>query len=83
MAGLASCTELAKMPAHSACASGAQAASVTQNYGSFGTYDWMHWPTAWPAADISAQRLARLSCWALALATRSCLVAGQDGDSRQ
>lgn len=53
VASLASCTELAKMPANSACASGAQAASVPQNYGSFGTYYWMHWPSAWPAADIS------------------------------
>jgi FtsX-like permease family protein len=69
VAGLASCTELAKMPAHSACASGAQAASVTQNYGSFGTYYWMHWPTAWPAADISAQRLARLPVQEIVVAT--------------
>jgi len=69
IAGLASCTELARMPAHSACAPGAQAASVTQNYGSFGTYYWMHWPTAWPAADISAQRLARLPVQEIVVAT--------------
>ncbi|MFF0097222.1 FtsX-like permease family protein [Streptomyces canus] len=69
VAGLASCTELAKMPAHSACASGAQAASVTQHYGSFGTYSWMRWPTAWPAADISAQRLARLPVQEIVVAT--------------
>ncbi|MFE7386073.1 FtsX-like permease family protein [Streptomyces sp. NPDC057582] len=69
MAGLASCTELAKMPAHSACASGAEAASVTQNYGSFGTYYWQHWPTAWPAAGISAQRLARLPVQEIVVAT--------------
>lgn len=69
IAGLASCTELARMPAHSSCAPGAQAASVTQNYGSFGTYHWMHWPTAWPAADISAQRLARLPVQEIVVAT--------------
>ncbi|MEV0491766.1 FtsX-like permease family protein [Streptomyces atratus] len=69
VAGLASCTELAKMPAHSACASGAEAASVTQNYGSFGTYYWEHWPTAWPAAGISAQRLARLPVQEIVVAT--------------
>ncbi|MFE9445250.1 FtsX-like permease family protein [Streptomyces sp. NPDC006602] len=69
VAGLASCTELAKMPAHSTCASGAQAASVTQNYGSFGTYYWEHWPTAWPAASISIQRLARLPVQEIVVAT--------------
>jgi flagellar biosynthesis protein FliQ len=69
VAGLASCTELARMPANSACAPGAQAASVPQNYGSFGTYHWMHWPTAWPAAGISAQRLARLPVQEIVVAT--------------
>ncbi|MEU0831178.1 FtsX-like permease family protein [Streptomyces sp. NPDC005969] len=69
VAGLASCTELAKMPAHSACASGAEAASVTQNYGNLGTYYWQHWPTAWPAAGISAQRLARLPVQEIVVAT--------------
>ncbi|MDH6493287.1 FtsX-like permease family protein [Streptomyces sp. SAI-127] len=69
IAGLASCTELAKMPAHSACAFGAQAASVTQNYGSLGTYYWQDWPSAWPAADISAQRLARLPVQEIVVAT--------------
>ncbi|MET7689111.1 FtsX-like permease family protein [Streptomyces sp. NPDC005483] len=69
VAGLASCTELARMPAHSACAPGARAASVTLNYGTFGTYDWMHWPAAWPAADISAQRLARLPVREIVVAT--------------
>ncbi|MFB6780382.1 hypothetical protein ACFCX0_23770 [Streptomyces sp. NPDC056352] len=57
------------MPAHSACARGAQAASVTQNYGGFGTYHWQHRPTAWPAADISAQRLARLPVQEIVVAT--------------
>lgn len=69
VAGLASCAELAKMPAHSACVSGAEAASVTQNYGSFATYFWEHWPTAWPAAGISAQRLARLPVQEIVVAT--------------
>ncbi|MBW8801182.1 MAG: hypothetical protein JF597_48830 [Streptomyces sp.] len=69
VAGLASCTELAKMPAHAACAAGARAASVTQNYGSFGTYSWQHWPTAWPAADISGERLARLPVQEIVVAT--------------
>jgi hypothetical protein len=69
VAGLASCTQLAKMPAHRACAFGAEAASVTQNYGSFGTYYWEHWPTAWPAAGISAQRLARLPVQEIVVAT--------------
>lgn len=57
------------MPANSACTPGAQAASVAQNYGSFGTYHWMHWPSAWPAADISAQRLARLPVQEIVVAT--------------
>ncbi|GAA3776324.1 FtsX-like permease family protein [Streptomyces chiangmaiensis] len=69
MAGLASCAELAKMPAYSTCASRAEAASVTQNYSTFGTYYWEHWPTAWPAAAISAQRLARLSVQQIVVAT--------------
>ncbi|MDX3243339.1 FtsX-like permease family protein [Streptomyces sp. ME18-1-4] len=69
VAGLASCTELARMPANTACAPGAQAASVAQNYGSFGMYYWMHWPSAWPAADISAQRLARLPVQEIVVAT--------------
>ncbi|MDQ0757734.1 FtsX-like permease family protein [Streptomyces canus] len=69
IAGLASCTELARMPAHGSCAAGAQAASVTQNYGSFGTYYWQHWPAAWPAVDISAQRLARLPVQEIVVAT--------------
>ncbi|MER6976766.1 FtsX-like permease family protein [Streptomyces carpinensis] len=69
VAGLASCAELAKMPAHSTCASGAQAVSLTPHYGSFGTYRWQHWPTAWPAAAISAQRLARLPVQEIVVAT--------------
>ncbi|MER5603432.1 FtsX-like permease family protein [Streptomyces sp. NPDC002265] len=69
VAGLASCAELARMPAHSACAPGALTASVAQNYGSFDTYRWTHWPTAWPAADISAQRLARLPVQEIVVAT--------------
>ncbi|MEU1599225.1 FtsX-like permease family protein [Streptomyces sp. NPDC005708] len=69
VAGLASCAELAKMPAHSACASGAEAASVPQNYGTFGTYNWERWPTAWPATGISAQSLARLPVQEIVVAT--------------
>ncbi|WP_406423436.1 hypothetical protein OH809_05605 [Streptomyces sp. NBC_00873] len=69
VAGLASCAELAKMPAYSACASGAEAASVTQNYGTFGTYYREDWPTAWPAAAISARRLARLPVQEIVVAT--------------
>ncbi|MFD7879164.1 FtsX-like permease family protein [Streptomyces sp. NPDC059766] len=69
VAGLASCAELARMPAHSACVPGARTASVAQNYGSLGTYRWTHWPTAWPAADISAQRLARLPVQEIVVAT--------------
>ncbi|MGW9029995.1 FtsX-like permease family protein [Streptomyces sp. NPDC055722] len=69
VAGLASCAELVKMPAHSSCASGAEAASVPQNYGTFGTYNWERWPTAWPAAGISAQRLARLPVQEIVVAT--------------
>lgn len=69
VAGLASCAELAKMPAHSACAPGAEAASVSRDYGTFGTYSWEHWPTAWPAAGISAQRLARLPAHEIVVAT--------------
>jgi ABC-type antimicrobial peptide transport system permease subunit len=68
-AGLASCAELAKMPAHSACASGAEAASVPQNYGTFGTYNWERWPTAWPAAGISPQSLAHLPVQEIVVAT--------------
>ncbi|MGW1803112.1 FtsX-like permease family protein [Streptomyces sp. NPDC001984] len=67
--GLASCAELAKMPAYSACASGAEAASVAQDYGLFGTYRWEHWPSAWPGAAISAQRLARLPVQEIVVAT--------------
>ncbi|MFI6493711.1 FtsX-like permease family protein [Streptomyces sp. NPDC050564] len=69
VAGLASCAELSKMPAYSTCASGAEAASVSENYTLFGTYDWEHWPTEWPAAAISTQRLARLPVQQIAVAT--------------
>ncbi|MEW2622910.1 FtsX-like permease family protein [Streptomyces sp. NPDC048106] len=69
IAGLASCTELARMPAHSACAPGSHAASVAHDYGSFATYHWMRWPAAWPAADISAARLARLPVQEIVVAT--------------
>ncbi|MFF3380083.1 FtsX-like permease family protein [Streptomyces sp. NPDC002680] len=69
VAGLASCAELAKMPAYSACAAGAEAVSVSENYGTFGTYDWERWPTAWPAAAISDQRLARLPVREIVVAT--------------
>ncbi|MEU6343335.1 FtsX-like permease family protein [Streptomyces sp. NPDC046977] len=69
VAGLASCAQLATMPAHNTCASGAEAASVAQYFGTFGTYEWEHWPEAWPAAGISAQRLARLPVVEIVVAT--------------
>ncbi|MFJ9903194.1 FtsX-like permease family protein [Streptomyces sp. NPDC101152] len=69
VAGLASCAELAKMPAHGTCAAGAEVASVTQDYGTFGTYPWEHWPSTWPAAAISAQRLAGLPVQHIVVAT--------------
>lgn len=69
VAGLASCAELSKMPAYSTCASGAVAASVSEDYTLFGTYGWEHWPTAWPAAAISTERLARLPVRQIAVAT--------------
>lgn len=34
-----------------------------------GTYHWMHWPSAWPAADISAPHLARLPVQEIVVAT--------------
>ncbi|MFE9453916.1 FtsX-like permease family protein [Streptomyces sp. NPDC006739] len=69
LAGLASCAELAKMPAHGTCSPGARTASVAENFGSFGTYDWQHWPSTWPAAGISAQRLDRLPVKEIVVAT--------------
>jgi hypothetical protein len=69
VAGLASCAELAKMPVHGACAAGAETASVTPDFGSFGLYDWEHWPAAWPAAAISTERLARLPVHEIVVAT--------------
>jgi hypothetical protein len=69
IAGLASCAELARMPAYSACAAGAEAASVSQDYSTFGTYYWEHWPTVWPAAAISDHRLARLPVQQIVVAT--------------
>ncbi|MFJ4989761.1 FtsX-like permease family protein [Streptomyces sp. NPDC088732] len=69
VAGLASCAQLATMPAHNTCVSGAEAASVAQYFGTFGTYEWEHWPEAWPAAEISAPRLARLPVVEIVVAT--------------
>ncbi|MEU3342532.1 FtsX-like permease family protein [Streptomyces sp. NPDC006668] len=69
VAGLASCAELAKMPAYRTCAAGAQTASVSQNYPTFATYRWEHWPSTWPAAAISPQRLARLPVQQIVVAT--------------
>jgi len=70
IAGLASCAELSKMPAYSTCATGAAAASVSEDYTLFGTYNWEeHLPAAWPAAAISAERLARLPVQQIAVAT--------------
>jgi hypothetical protein len=67
---LASCADLAKMPAYRACAPGAEAASVPQDYGSFGTLGWEHhWPAAWPAAAVSPERLARLPVQQIVVAT--------------
>lgn len=68
-AGLASCAELATMPAYSACTPGAAAASVTGSYGSFGADDAMRWPATWPAAAISPQRLVQLPVQDVIVAT--------------
>ncbi|MFI1092383.1 FtsX-like permease family protein [Streptomyces sp. NPDC020917] len=69
VAGLASCAELSTMPAYRACADGAAVASVSEDYTLFGTYSREHWPAAWPAAALSAQRLARLPVQQIAVAT--------------
>lgn len=68
-AGLAACAELAGMPSHSTCAPGSEAASVTEDYGYFGTYDPMPWPATWPTAAISSRRLARLPVQHIVVAT--------------
>jgi hypothetical protein len=68
-AGLAVCAELGGMPSHSRCAPGTETASVTDDYGFFGSYDPMPWPSTWPAAAISSQRLARLPVQHIVVAT--------------
>lgn len=53
----------------SACSAGAEAASISRNHGSFGTYSWERRPTAGPAAAIPAERLARLPAREIVVAT--------------
>jgi hypothetical protein len=68
-AGLAACAELHAMPAYNVCAPGAEAASVTTSYGSFGAFSARSQPAVWPAAAISPQRLARLPVEYIVVAT--------------
>jgi hypothetical protein len=60
LAGLASCAQLAGMPVFSTCSPGTTAAAVSPNFLSFGYGTPGNWPARWPAAAISADRLASL-----------------------
>ncbi|MGD6740322.1 FtsX-like permease family protein [Streptomyces sp. BH106] len=60
LAGLVSCAELARMPAHNDCRAGAGAAAIPPDFSHFGMQEDRAWPTVWPAADITPRRLATL-----------------------
>ncbi|MGD6748653.1 FtsX-like permease family protein [Streptomyces sp. BH105] len=60
LAGLVSCAELARMPAHNDCRPGAEAAAIPPDFARFGMQEDRAWPAVWPAADISPHRLRTL-----------------------
>ncbi|WP_306322012.1 MULTISPECIES: FtsX-like permease family protein [unclassified Streptomyces] len=60
LAGLVSCAELARMPAHNNCRAGAEAAAIPPDFSHFGMREDRAWPAVWPAADIGERRLRTL-----------------------
>ncbi len=60
LGGLASCAQLATTPAFSTCQDGAESATVVPYFAIFGLETPGDWPTHWPTAAISAERLRGL-----------------------
>ena len=74
-AGLASCADLATMPAFSVCPPGAAAASVSPRFDIIGWADPGVWPKVWPAAAISTTALQRLPAQEIVVATNGSTAA--------
>ncbi|MEZ0090199.1 FtsX-like permease family protein [Streptacidiphilus sp. EB129] len=69
LAGLVSCAQLATEPVFGGCEPGARAASVTPTLDTIGLAYGPPWPSTWPAAGISADRLAGLPITGLVVTT--------------
>ncbi|MFI5661193.1 FtsX-like permease family protein [Streptomyces sp. NPDC051684] len=69
LAGLVSCAELARMPAHNDCRPGADAAAVPPDFSRLSVQQDRAWPAVWPTADISPKRLKDLPMSEIAVTT--------------